>query len=863
MICLLLAGSTTIGATASFFNVLDYGAKGNGITLSTGSIQASIDACSKSGGGTVLIPAGKYLSGTIFLKSQVTLLLEAGAVLTGSKDLKDYPVTVSKIRSYTDNYTDKSLIYGEDLENIAITGEGTIDGNGAYFQRDWPYKSRPYMIRMINCKKIRIRDVSLVNSPMWVQHYLSCEDVSIQGITVKSRVNWNNDGIDIDGCDNVRISDCFVWSGDDAIVLKSTLNKPCNNVTITGCILSSDCNAFKLGTETNGGFQNITLTNCTIYDTRLAGITLQVVDGGTLDRVSISHVSMSHVGTAIFIRLGNRARSFTENMPKPGMGKLSNVFISDVQATGVGSTGCAIAGLPGYPVENIELSNMRLKFTGRGTKLSADREIQEFPDGYPEYEMFGMLPAYGFYCRHAVNLGFDHVELDFEGSEARPAMVFDDISGLELQNIRGRIIETGPLFRFINVRDASVRLCSVPFGLETFLRIQGRNSGRITLWGNDLNNVKIPVLSEDSSEVYIDNNRVASRIVMPVSCEIQNTDDRELKIHSPADAARMKLGIIRAIWGKDRIPDRSDVFVTPNVQSPLNPASSVSRVDRIEVPVEIHGAYGSEPIKDLAYLFVPVSRNNRLVIINPGHSCTIKADPKEEHGFRVEETITGLLQAGFDVLAVFMPHVTDTACILDHCSIINTRLGPGDYPSTFGLRFFLEPEIVSLNYLLQHNKYQNVNMVGLSGGGWTTNLLAAIDDRIRYSFSVAGSMPLYYRYGTSMGDIEQFLPGMYRDIAGYPDLYVLGALGKGRKQVQILNRHDDCCFGEKQHNPERKYDTDLRTFEQSVIERLNTLGARGHYYLAIDEEAPCHQISGYALNEVILKELMGTMNNEQ
>jgi hypothetical protein len=148
-------------------------------------------------------------------------------------------------------------------------------------------------------------------------------------------------------------------------------------------------------------------------------------------------------------------------------------------------------------------------------------------------------------------------------------------------------------------------------------------------------------------------------------------------------------------------------------------------------------------------------------------------------------------------------------------------------------------------------------MVGLSGGGWTTNLLAAIDERIKYSFSVAGSMPLYYRSDASMGDIEQFLPELYRDIAGYPDLYVLGAYGKGRKQVQILNRKDDCCFGQKQHDPDRNYDSDLKTFETSVKEKLKTLDAAGHYYLVIDETAPCHQISEYAFKNIILKELQG------
>jgi polygalacturonase len=819
LVCFLITSSINSQANPSFFNILDYGAKGDGITLNTRSIQAAIDACSGAGGGTVNFPAGNYRSGTLYLKSHVTLYLEAGAILAGSKELKDYPVTVSKIRSYTDNYTDKSLIYGEDLENIAIIGEGTLDGNGASFKSDGPYKTRPYMIRLIRCKKVHVSDVSLVNSPMWVQHYLACEDVSIHGITVKSRVNWNNDGIDIDGCDQVRITDSFIFSGDDGIVLKSTMEKPCNNVTITNCIISSSCNAFKLGTETNGGFQNIALSNCTIYDTHLAGITLQMVDGGTLERVSISNVTMDNVGTAIFIRLGNRARPYTENMMKPGMGKLSNVIISNVQATHVGNTGCAIAGLPDFPVENVALHNIHLTFRGGGTQELLKREIPENPTGYPEHEMFGMLPAFGFYCRHVRNIRFDEVELDYNGTESRPAMVCDDVSRLELQNVKAGMVGTA--------------------------------------------GVNITVFPEDGSYVFPDNKRIANRQLVKgnpfADCAVENTDDRDIRIHNKAEAAKKRVEIIRAIWGRDSLPQRSDVVLSADILSPLNPSSFVARVDKIEIPVNAPVAEGTEPIKDLAYLFVPVSRNNRLVILNPGHTCTVKSEPKGEE-YRIEETITGLLQGGFDVLAVYMPHVTDTGCSLDHCRVMNTPLGEGDHPATYGLRFFLEPEIVGLNYLLKHYQYQNVNMIGLSGGGWTTNLLAAMDDRIKYSFSVAGSMPLYYRHAGSMGDVEQFLPQLYRDIAGYPDLYVLGAIGKGRKQVQILNRYDDCCFGQKQHDPERNYDADLNTYEQSVKERLNLLGARDHYDLVIDEEAPRHQISGYALKEVILKELNSTVH---
>jgi len=508
ILCILFALSFHSFAIPASFNIVNYGAKGDGSTLNTKSIQSAIDACANEGGGIVYFPAGKYLSGTLFLKSYITLYLDVGAVLVGSKNLDDYPVTISKVRSYTDDYTDKSLLYGEGLEHIAIVGQGTMDGNGGSFPKGFPYKIRPYMMRIINCKKVQVKDVTIINSPMWVQHYLACEDVNIDGISVNSRVNWNNDGIDIDGCNNVRISNCHIISGDDAICLKSTLDKPCNNVTITNCVLSSTCNAFKMGTETNGGFQNITLSNCTIYDTPLAGIALELVDGGTLDQVSISNVTMNNVGAAIFIRLGNRARPFNEKMAKPGMGKLSNVIISNVLATNVGNTGCSITGLPGYPVKNISLDNIHITFQGGGTQELVNREIPEVPEDYPEYSMFGKLPAYGFYCRHAENLTFNNVELDFTEPDVRPAIVCDDITGLELYKIKAILTGDEPLVQCKDVKNMFVQSCIAPQGIETFLHVGGTKSGHITLLGNDLSGAKNAITKDDNIEVYLDANRL-------------------------------------------------------------------------------------------------------------------------------------------------------------------------------------------------------------------------------------------------------------------------------------------------------------------------------------------------------------------
>ena len=384
--CLLGSGAVGASLTASYaaeesprptspLSVRDFGAAGDGRRLETNPLQRAIDACAAAGGGTVSFPTGRYLTGTLFLKSRVTLRLEAGALLLGSPRLEDYPPTVPAVRSFTNNYTERSLLYAEDLDRVAICGQGVIDGQGAAFKGS--YKLRPYLMRFISCRDVSVQGITLKDSPMWVQHYLACTGVLIDGIRVTSTCNKNNDGIDIDACERVRVANCDIRSGDDAIVLKSTLDRPCRDVVITNCILSSLCNAFKLGTESTGGFENIALSNCTIYDTRLSGIALELVDGGILERVTVSNVSMHNTRNAIFIRLGNRARPFKDGIPAPGVGRLRHVRISNVQAFGGAAIGCSISGLPGSPVEDIALDNVSVSCAGGGTMEDAKREPPE------------------------------------------------------------------------------------------------------------------------------------------------------------------------------------------------------------------------------------------------------------------------------------------------------------------------------------------------------------------------------------------------------------------------------------------------------------------------------------------------------
>ncbi|MCI0337147.1 MAG: glycoside hydrolase family 28 protein [Acidobacteria bacterium] len=472
-----------------YFNVRDFGAAGDGNRLETQAIQSAVEACARAGGGVVYLPAGTYLSGTIYFRSGVTLHLAEGSTLLGSPNLSDYPVTIPEFRSYSDNYTERSLLYGEKVERIGITGKGVIDGQSSAFQGD--YKVRPFIMRLVQCRQVSVSELTFQNSPMWVQHYLACEDVQIRGIRVRSRCcTVNHDGLDIDSCQRVRVADCDISSEDDAIVLKSTSALPCRDIVITNCIISSRINALKFGTDSAGGFENIAISNITVYETGAAGIALEIVDGGLMDRVTITNIVMRETACPVFIRLGDRGRTWQSGMPRPGIGKLRNVVISNIQATGADDIGCCITGLPGHEVENVSLENLSISFRGGGTREAARRQIPEEAESYPEYNMFGVLPAYGFYCRHISGLSLVNLTLAYEKPDLRPSLVCDDVVNLNLSRISAASQPDGePLIRLDQVRKAWLESCRATTSAHTFLQVNGGQSAGIRLMANDFSNV--------------------------------------------------------------------------------------------------------------------------------------------------------------------------------------------------------------------------------------------------------------------------------------------------------------------------------------------------------------------------------------
>lgn len=448
---LLLVGFCLQHISATEYNILAYGAKADTSFLSTLCIQDAIDACYSGGGGKVIIPAGSFKTGTIVLKSNVDLYLEQGAILYGSKKLSDYkPLKPAYISLRTQEAT-VQLIYAEKASNVSISGYGEIDGQGGGFKKlSWNDEgiTRPHLVRFITCSGVTVKDITLKNSACWMQHYLACDDVRISGICVVNRNNFNNDGIDIDGCHNVTISDIITDSDDDGITLKSTSPRACENIVITNCVISSRCNAIKMGTESNGGFKNIAISNCVIKPSDkvappffglnggISAISLEIVDGGTMQGIAISNITINGTESPLFIRLGNRARSYSKEVDITNTGVIKDVMIDHVIIRNTGSTGCSITGMPDSPVTGVRLSNISYEQAG-GCDLSQVAElIPEKEKDYPEATMFGTLPAYGFFIRHATNIHMDNVELITMERDMRFAFQLEDVQSSEFNHVK-------------------------------------------------------------------------------------------------------------------------------------------------------------------------------------------------------------------------------------------------------------------------------------------------------------------------------------------------------------------------------------------------------------------------------------------
>ena len=487
------------------YSVRDYGAKGDGQTIDTKAIQATIDKASAEGGGIVQFPPGQYVSGSIVLKDYIVLRFETGSMLLGSLNLDDYPDDLGVLHIGAEYIWKGPLIYAENARYIGIEGSGIIDGRGSreVFPPMPRLNERPGLVRFRDCSFVTVSDVSMRNSACWTFHLRNCEDVTIKNIRLDSNINRNNDGIDVDGGKRISIIGCNINSEDDAIVLKSFVREKVSDIIIADCILTSTCSAIKIGTESVGDFENISISNCVIYGSR--GINLYSVDGSNVNNVTVSNISLRDCKSVIQLRLGARLRPY--QMPKDQhithAGQLKNIMISNIQATGVLESQDFISGIPGYKIENVSLSDINIFYFGNGNRQQAAREIPEEIKAYPKIGMFGDMPSYGFFIRHVNGIRLNNIRITFLNQDLRHAFFLDDVSRVEISGCQTEGVKVGaPLIQLNNVDDAVIRN-NRPIGdSPIFVGVSGKNSKGIILKDNYLGQIKKTV--EFDSEVNCD-----------------------------------------------------------------------------------------------------------------------------------------------------------------------------------------------------------------------------------------------------------------------------------------------------------------------------------------------------------------------
>lgn len=482
----LLVGSLLFGFSANAqmktkfkkeFLITNYGAKADGKTLNTLAIQKAIDAAFKNKGGCVVFPKGEFLSGSIQMKTNVSLRLDEGAILLGSTNLSDYIKLEFPGRPDSPKKDDNSqmaLVLAHKATNIKLYGKGKIDGQGLQLalhidslhhagivvdpnytiRRNRPNETmRPKLFRFSQCDGVTIEGLEVGAASCWGLSFELCSNLSLDGLTIVNRSYWNNDGIDITDCKNVKIINCDINSGDDGICLKSYYPGYANDgIYIANCTIKSSASAVKFGSASYGGFKNVIIKDIQVYDTFRSAIAIESVDGAEIENIEVSNINAVNTGNAIFIRIGQRSGEKA--------GSIKNVSIRNIKVqVPFGRPDLnydlrgpevdffhnpfpsSIVGIPGYKIENVSLENIEISYPGRATKgmayvpISRLSQVPEKIQDYPEFSMFGELPAWAFYVRHANGISFKNIKVSLDDTDFRPAFVFDDVQNLNMEQI--------------------------------------------------------------------------------------------------------------------------------------------------------------------------------------------------------------------------------------------------------------------------------------------------------------------------------------------------------------------------------------------------------------------------------------------
>jgi polygalacturonase len=491
----LLTKANTAPAREITYDIAHFGAKADGIAVNTIAIQEAIDACAADGGGRVLVPGGQYVTGTILLKSKVTLYLDRNAALLGSMNPNDYKLVdafvdgVNTLRGYT-------LIGCTSANRVGIEGLGTIDGRGAELQRQGGKHpgAKAFLLRCVYSDNITIRNVKFRNSSAWTMHLFQCSTVAVENISIHSIGLANNDGIDIDSSHHVTISGCTIESDDDAICLKTTSSTACRDIHVNHCTLSSSCAGLKIGTESLGDFSDIHFENCVVTKANRSAIKLLSVDGSHIARVTIENITVESADTPVFLRLGARLKTFRPKDSQRGVGSISDITIKNVSVANARRVGILMSGIPGSVVRNVALENIHIIMSpGDPWIFDSQPAPSEEIGSYPENNMFGpALPAYGMYIRHIAGLDAKNVQIELRADSSLAAIVCSDGHDLNFDDVTldGSNERTSAIL-LQEVQGAFIHKLNLKGRWTSVLRVEGKMSNDIILAG-----ISLPEINE-------------------------------------------------------------------------------------------------------------------------------------------------------------------------------------------------------------------------------------------------------------------------------------------------------------------------------------------------------------------------------
>jgi hypothetical protein len=426
------------------FDIREFGAVGDGATLNTRAIQNAIDGCTAAGGGEVLVAGGKFVTGTIQLKDNVTLHLAAGAALLGSTRIGDYATDTHRNAYANESHMDRCLIFARGAKGIGVVGPGTIDGRGGKEHFPNPGdRHRPMLIRFLECSNLRMKDVTLQNPAAWTSAWLYCDNIVVDGVRIHSRANANGDGLDFDGCRNVHVSNCNFDTSDDSICLQAShADRPCRDVVISNCVFVSQWAGIRIGLLSMGDFENVAVSNCVFRDISDAGLKIQMCEGGTMQNLVFGNLVMQNVPRPVFMTFNRWRMGVDTPQETPPMKAMRDMQFSHIRVDNSAlkdvPCGIVLSGVPGHYIENIAFDDISLTLPGGGTReQAACHDLPAFVDRRPEFGVLGdTIPFAGVYARQVRDVRLSNLRITADREEARPAIVCEDVRELSVTGLR-------------------------------------------------------------------------------------------------------------------------------------------------------------------------------------------------------------------------------------------------------------------------------------------------------------------------------------------------------------------------------------------------------------------------------------------